>query len=138
MKKTILTVAIVFASALLAMAATHTSMVDPDNYAEIKFDTLVINLGKFSEKDARQSCSFGFTNVGTAPLIINQASASCGCTVPTYTKTPIQPGERGSVDVTYNGKGKTPGYFKKVITVTSNAKKNVVRLTIEGEMTSSK
>ena len=111
---------------------------DKDSYAEIKFDTLRIDLGTFSEAQPEQKCSFSFTNVGNAPLVINQAFASCGCTVPTYTKTAIQPGEKGSIDVTYNGKGKFPGHFSKTVTVRSNAKNEIVRLTIEGTMTSAK
>ena len=84
-------------------------------------------------------CTFTFTNVGTAPLIIHQAIASCGCTVPTYTKDPIKPGEKGSIDVTYNGQGKFPGKFRKTITVRTNAKESaVVRLSIEGTMAEAK
>ena len=103
--------------------------------AEIKFDTLRANLGTFTEKEAVQKCTFTFTNVGDAPLIINQAFASCGCTVPTYTKDPVKPGESGKIDVTYNGKGKFPGHFSKTITIRSNAKTEIVRLTVEGVMT---
>jgi hypothetical protein len=55
--------------------------------------------------------------------------------VPTYTKDPIKPGEKGKIDVTYNGKGKFPGHFSKTITVRSNAKTEIVRLNIEGTMT---
>lgn len=113
----------------------NVSVSKAESYAEIKFDTLRINLGTFSEKDGEQKCSFKFTNVGNAPLVINQAFASCGCTVPTFTKTPIKPGETGSVDVTYNGTGKFPGRFAKTITVRSNAKNEIIRLTIEGNMT---
>ena len=105
------------------------------NYAEIKFDTLRCNLGIFPETDPVRKYSFTFTNVGTAPLIVNQAFASCGCTVPTFTKEPIKPGDKGSIDVTYNGKGLLPGRFSKTITVRTNAKNRIVRLIIEGEMT---
>lgn len=103
--------------------------------AEIKFDKLTHNFGSFSEKDAKVSCVFTFTNVGDAPLIINQAVASCGCTVPEYPKTPVKPGESGEIKVTYNGKGKFPGHFKKMITIRTNGKAEMTRLYIEGDMT---
>ena len=103
--------------------------------AEIKFDKLTHDFGTFSEKDPVVSCTFAFTNVGESPLIINQAVASCGCTVPEYTKTPIQPGEKGEIKVTYNGTGKFPGHFKKSITVRTNGAVEMTRLYIEGEMT---
>ena len=72
------------------------------------------------------------------PLVINQAIASCGCTVPEYTKTPIQPGEKGEIKVTYNGTGKFPGHFKKSITVRTNGAVEMTRLYIEGDMTEAK
>ena len=91
-----------------------------DNQAQIKFDKVSHDFGTFSESNPVQECVFTFTNVGQAPLIINQAVASCGCTVPSYTKEPIAPGKTGAIKVTYNGKGKFPGHFKKSITVRSS------------------
>ncbi|MBQ4393328.1 MAG: DUF1573 domain-containing protein [Prevotella sp.] len=102
--------------------------------AEIKFDTLTHNFGKFSEKSPVVSCSFTFKNVGEQPLVINQAIASCGCTVPEYTKEPIQPGKTGEIKVTYNGTGKFPGHFKKTVTVRTNGAVEMTRLYIEGDM----
>ena len=101
---------------------------------EIKFDKTVHNFGTFSEKTPVQTAVFAFTNIGKAPLIINQAIASCGCTIPSYKKEPIMPGEKGTVKVTYNGKGKFPGHFKKSITIRTNGKVEMVRLYIEGDM----
>ena len=99
--------------------------------AEIKFDKTTQDLGTFSESNAVQQAVFTFTNVGDAPLVINQAIASCGCTVPSYTKAP---GQKGQIKVTYNGEGKFPGHFKKSITVRTNAKTEMTRLYIEGVM----
>lgn len=106
--------------------------------AEIKFDKLTHNFGTFSEKEPVVSCVFTYTNVGEQNLIINQAIASCGCTVPEYTKTPIKPGEQGIIKVTYNGAGKFPGHFKKSITVRTNGAVEMTRLYVEGEMTEAK
>ena len=106
--------------------------------AEIKFDKTSHNFGKFSEKQPVKKCTFTFTNTGTAPLVINQAIASCGCTVQAYTKTPILPGKKGEITVTYNGTGKFPGHFKKTITVRSNATTEMTRLQIEGDIEEAK
>ncbi len=111
-----------------------TGVTKAENYAEIKFDTLRHNFGKFSKNDPIVKCSFRFTNTGTAPLVIHQAIASCGCTVPTFTKEPIKPGAKGVIDVTYNGTDKFPGHFQKTITIRSNAVSEVTRLIIEGDM----
>ena len=106
--------------------------------AQIKFDKSEYNFGTFSEDSPVQKCTFTFTNVGDKPLVINQAAASCGCTIPTYTKNPIKPGEKGTVEVTYNGKTKFTGHFKKAITIRTNGVPEVTRLYIEGTMTESK
>jgi hypothetical protein len=106
--------------------------------AEIKFDKLTHDFGTFSESSPVVTYTFTYTNVGESPLIINQAVASCGCTVPEYTKTPIKPGEKGQIKVTYNGTGKFPGHFKKSITVRTNGVVEMTRLYIEGEMTEAK
>ena len=103
--------------------------------AEIVFDKSVHNFGTFTEDNPVQTCTFTFKNTGKAPLVIIQAIATCGCTVPTYTDKPVPPGGTGIIEVTYNGKGRYPGHFKKVITVSTNAKQRLVRLAIEGEMT---
>ena len=105
-----------------------------ENYAEIKFDTLRHNFGKFSANSPVVNCTFEFTNTGTAPLVIHQAFASCGCTIPTYTEEPIKPGARGRVNIKYDGKDKFPGHFQKTVTIRSNAVTEVVRLTVEGIM----
>lgn len=102
--------------------------------AEIQFDKMTHDFGKFSAKDPVVNCTFTFTNIGEMPLVINQAVASCGCTVPEYTQTPVKPGEKGEIKVTYNGTGKFPGHFKKSITVRTNGVVEMIRLYIEGEM----
>ncbi|MCR5680787.1 MAG: DUF1573 domain-containing protein [Prevotella sp.] len=102
--------------------------------AEIKFDKQTHDFGTFSEKEPIVKCTFTFTNVGESPLIINQAVASCGCTVPEYTKTPVLPGQKGEIKVTYNGTGKFPGHFKKSITIRTNGVVEMTRLYIEGDM----
>lgn len=101
--------------------------------AVISFEKTTVDLGKFYEKKV-QSCEFKFTNTGNKPLVITQAFGSCGCTVPTPPKDPIAPGESAVIKVTYNGKGKFPGYFKKAITVKSNATNNIARIYIQGTM----
>ncbi|MBR6286245.1 MAG: DUF1573 domain-containing protein [Bacteroidaceae bacterium] len=106
--------------------------------AKIEFEKTTHNFGSFSEANPKQSCSFKFKNTGNDVLIINQAVASCGCTVADFTKKPIQPGETGAISVTYDGTGKFTGHFKKTVTVRTNATNELVRLYIEGDMTPKK
>ena len=90
--------------------------------AEIKFDKTIFNFGKFTEDNSVLTCTFTFTNIGKAPLVITQCVASCGCTIPVYSDKPVAPGKTGTIKVTYNGKGRMAGQFKKIITVMTNAK----------------
>ncbi len=130
MKKIVLTICLLVCS----MATAFAQSADGQKQAEIKFDKTVINFGKFSEASPKVSGVFTFTNTGDAPLIINQAVASCGCTVPEYTKQPVLPGQKGEIKVTYNGTGKFPGPFKKSITVRTNGKVEMTRIYVEGDM----
>lgn len=114
------------------------TFVNAQQKAQIKFTKTIYNFGEFSENNPIQKCVFTFTNVGDAPLIINQAVASCGCTIPDYTKAPILPGKKGEISVTYNGKGKFPGHFKKTITIRTNGEPEMTRLYIEGVMKEAK
>ena len=98
---------------LLFIVLMMTMTLSVSAQARIKFDKVTHDYGTFKESDGVQTCVFTFTNKGDKPLVINQAVASCGCTVPEYPKTPIKPGEKGQIKVTYNGAGKFPGHFKK-------------------------
>lgn len=102
--------------------------------AEITFDKTTHNFGSFPESSPKVTCTFHFKNTGDGPLVIHQAIASCGCTVPQYPKEPIKPGEEGDITVTYNGAGKFPGHFKKSVTIRTNGKTEMTRLYIEGDM----
>ena len=129
MKKTVL---------LFSLLMLFAVGVSAQNSAQIKFDKTSHNFGTFSTKNPIQKCTFTFKNVGTAPLVIHQAIASCGCTVPAYTKTPVAPGGEGKIDVTFNGTGRFDKHIKKVITVYTNGSPETVRLTIEGDMVEEK
>ena len=61
---------------------------------------------------------FEFTNTGEAPLVIVNAKSSCGCTVPTYPKTPVEPGATAEMLVKFNGSGKNQ--VSKTVTITAN------------------
>lgn len=102
--------------------------------ATLKFEKTTHDFGTFEESQA-QTVVFKFTNTGDSPLVIHQAFSSCGCTVANYTKEPVRPGDSGEVRVTYNGRGKFPGKFKKSVTIRSNATNNLARIYIQGDMT---
>jgi len=63
---------------------------------------------------------FKFKNVGKEPLIIQGATASCGCTTPSFSKDPVMPGKTGTITVQYNTQGR-PTPFTKTVYIQSNA-----------------
>ncbi|MBV5342190.1 DUF1573 domain-containing protein, partial [bacterium] len=91
------------------------------------------DFGKINEEEGKATIVFNFTNKGNAPMVVSRVQASCGCTTPTWTKEPIEPGKKGTITVAYNPLGR-PGAFTKTISVYSNAAEEVVNLTIRGEV----
>lgn len=99
--------------------------------AKIEFKTLEIDYGTI-DKGADGVRTFEFTNTGEAPLIISNVKSSCGCTVPSWPKTPIMPGTSGEIKVKYDTNRVNP--IRKTITVTSNAETPTIALKIKGEV----
>ena len=98
---------------------------------KMKFETAVIDYGTIENKADGQR-EFTFINTGNAPLIISNARGSCGCTVPTWPKEPIEPGMEGKIGVKYDTK--RIGKFTKTITLTTNTISKNKILTIKGEV----
>lgn len=99
--------------------------------AVIKFEKTIHDFGQF-DKNKIQTYEFVFVNSGDKPLVIHQAYGSCGCTVPQFSKDPIEPGKKGVIKVSFNGKGQFNGRFKKSINIRSNASNALTRIYIEG------
>ncbi|MDB5233686.1 MAG: hypothetical protein JWR44_679, partial [Hymenobacter sp.] len=74
---------------------------------------------------------FKFKNTGNQPVVIANVQASCGCTTPDWTKTPVLPGKTGIIKAMYSSAGR-PGVFNKTVTVTSNATEASKVLSIKG------
>lgn len=100
---------------------------------EITVEKAIYDFGKINEEDGNASCEFIIKNTGKAPLVISRVSASCGCTTPDWTKSPIAPGATGTVKVTYAAKGR-PGPFSKSIAVYTNAQERAYNLVIKGNV----
>ena len=127
MKKLVLLIGILamFAGVSHAQEAKATQ-----NGPEIEFAKLVHDYGEVPY-NGNGECEFKFTNTGNEPLIIQKPKSSCGCTVPSWPKEPILPGESDVIKVTY--KTTRVGAINKSVTVTSNAKTNsTVVLRIKG------
>ena len=119
----------IFSTLCMALVAVAMMAQEP----VITFQKTEHDFGKIHEEDGRVSVVFEFKNEGMSPLVLSNVRASCGCTTPTWTKEPVEPGQTGSITVTYNPNGR-PGRFQKTVTITSNAKEPTVKVYIKGEV----
>jgi hypothetical protein len=98
--------------------------------AKMDFASDVMDYGTI-KKGSERVRKFSFKNTGTEPLIISNATGSCGCTVPTYPHEPIMPGASATIDVNYDTN--RLGAFTKTVTLTTNAEGQESKLlTIKG------
>ena len=94
------------------------------------------NFGKVTDGD-KVEYSYRFKNTGNKPLVIVEAHASCGCTVPQKPEKPILPGEIGFIKIVFDSKGRV-GNAHKTITVISNANPEFTALVLTGDVEAKK
>lgn len=86
---------------------------------EIELSESTVDLGNV-KLGGKAIATVQVKNTGNKPLIISEAKASCGCTVPKYPKEPIAPGKSAEMTVEYTTTSKA-GAFNKTVTISSNA-----------------
>ena len=112
----------------------------------ILISCLILSLGAFAQtgasfKELKHSFGsikqnvpatyvFTFTNTSAKPLVIETATAQCGCTTPVFSKEAIAKGAASTIKVTYNAAN--PGAFTKTVTVKFANVDAPTILTIEG------
>ncbi|HTN46039.1 MAG TPA: DUF1573 domain-containing protein [Flavipsychrobacter sp.] len=96
------------------------------------FKDTVFDFGTIKEGDVSVH-EFEFTNNGKNPLIISNATGSCGCTIPEYPSEPVVAGKSNKIKVEFNSKGK-PGHQEKSVAVTTNSRRGVHMLYIKGNV----
>ncbi|MDP2068981.1 MAG: DUF1573 domain-containing protein [Lutibacter sp.] len=104
--------------------------------AIIEFDTKDYDFGTVNEGEVVEGI-FKISNKGKTDLIITNASASCGCTVPEWPKDPIKPGDSGELKFSFDSKGRT-GKQSKTITLQTNTADVTETLRIGGTVTPKK
>ncbi len=98
-----------------------------------EFEEESFDFGTINEGDVVEHV-FKFKNIGEAPLIIQTATGSCGCTVPDPPKDPIAAGETGEINVKFNSQGK-PNLQNKTVTITANTWPRQSTLKIKAQVT---
>jgi hypothetical protein len=107
----------------VSLCAQTNPGVSQETVTEIKagpimtFESNIVEYGEI-EQHSEPLRIAKFTNTGVEPLIIQSARGSCGCTVPTYPKQPIMPGESAEIEIRYDTK--RLGKINKTVTITTN------------------
>lgn len=114
-----------YSSALVAQEEAES---DTSSFAQINFEKPSFSFGDLYQGEKVEHI-FSFTNIGNAPLVLNNVLATCGCTAPEWEKKPFLPGEKGEVKIVFDSSSKI-GRQNKVITIRSNAKSGDYRLRI--------
>lgn len=123
MKKLVLSLSVIFCTV---------SVFAQKKLADVaKLDNDVINMGQIKQGNPTPA-KFIVTNIGSEPLIIEQASPTCGCTISDYTKEPIMPGKTGYINATYNAA--SVGHFDKHLTVKFAGVDEIKTITLSGDV----
>lgn len=101
--------------------------------ANLSFSKKTIDLGSISYKKKPIIVNYIFTNEGQKPLVIYKVKASCGCTIPTWPKAPIKPGEKSLIKVEFYTESQK-GVFMKTLFVESNSKEDVMLIKLKGRV----
>lgn len=99
---------------------------------KVEFEESAFDFGQVKE-GAQVKHTFVLKNTGDAPVILSKVTASCGCTQPEFSKSPILPGETSDIQVTFNSEGQV-GKQQKIITIQSNASNGLTTVQLKGEV----
>jgi len=105
---------------------------DQSKLPKFKFEGTSFDFGVLVEGE-KVAHSFKYKNVGKSDLIISSVSTTCGCTVPTFSKNPLKPGEEAELEVVFSSSGKR-GMQHKTITILANTQPNRTYLEIMAEV----
>ncbi len=103
---------------------------DTINVAKMEFENRYHNFDTVNEGDKVRHV-FKFTNTGKVSLLIADARSTCGCTVPSYPKTPIAPGDSGEIKVVFDTKTKA-GPQSKPVSITANTYPKITTIYMNG------
>ena len=117
-------------SDIIRMPVSASDSTDTSALAKFFFDETTFNFDTIYEGDIVEH-NFRFKNTGKTSLLINDVRSPCGCTVPTWPKEAIPPGEEGEIFVKFNSQGK-PGRQTKGVTLFANTYPNKTMLRVYG------
>jgi len=108
-------------------------LIEAQAYCQPRFSasTESFQLGKIEWKQPAK-VQYVITKTGTEPLVLSDVEPDCDCTIAEWTQTPIAPGEKGNINVTYDAA--SLGYFRKSVAVWMNAEPHLAYLQFSGQV----
>lgn len=118
--------------ALLFVSCTQKNEEEAKNSGqELFFAESTYNFGEMIE-DSPGVFKIEFKNIGDKSIVINRVRSSCGCTIPSWPKEPVEPKKTGEIEVKYNTALKGP--FMKSVYIYSTAENSPVKLMVKGKV----
>lgn len=108
------------------------TVADDNGIPVITFEKIEHDFGTITEGEVVGTI-FSFTNSGDGDLILGTATTSCGCTVPKFSKKPVAPGEKGTLEVLFDSSHRE-GKQTKTISLRSNAEPQIIMLRITADI----
>jgi hypothetical protein len=99
----------------------------------VKFEKMVYDFGKIKQ-GVPVNYNFAFKNISKTPITVESATASCGCTTPTWPKVPVMAGKSNKINAGFNAANAGP--FEKTITIKIQGSATPVEIKIKGEVLS--
>lgn len=103
---------------------------DTANVAKMTFEEITFDFGEAKQGDIVTHV-YKFKNTGKVPLLISDARSTCGCTIPEWSKEPIEPGQSSEINVKFNTAGKSEKQ-EKPITITANTYPSETKVYLKG------
>ena len=113
---------------LYALAATALTAVAQPRFTS---NTETYDFGQIEWKHP-VTVQYSVTNTGNQPLVLTEVEPDCACSAAQWTKTPIAPGDKGTVNVTFDAEAL--GHFRKSVAIYTNAAPHLVYLKFNGEV----
>lgn len=120
-----------FVAAAFVISTAVFSQTKPEDL--VKFSELKYDFGKLKQ-GVPATYDFAFSNISNRPVVVEVATASCGCTTPKWPQAPVMSGKKDVINVGYSAG--SVGAFSKTITVKLAGIDETLTLTISGEVLS--
>ncbi len=116
-----------------AQHARDNAASQPRQIKTVVTDKRVYDFGDIKEREGKADCVITLTNKGKKAVAISDVRTYCGCAAPSYSREPVQPGEKTRLIITYNPENRS-GRFSKDVYIILNDGSSYVQAKIKGNV----